>query len=105
MSAELNERQIFALAWLDRETTPGRPLYSGGGARAWKLGDEMQKAGLIDGRNKRHGAAQGAANVLSALRRRGLAENSTPGGEAFQAVEWGITVKGHKLADELERSR
>lgn len=98
---KLNERQRFALLWLDLETSPEDPLYGGRGAYAHRLGDKMQTAGLLDGTNKRHGASQGAANVLVALRRLGLARNSTPGGEAFQAVEWGITAEGARVARKL----
>lgn len=99
----LNERQRFALLWLDKRTKAGVPLYSGSGAMAHFLGSAMAAADLLDpGRgHKRNYASQGAANVLVALKRRGLATNSTPGGEAFQSVEWGITEAGHELATQL----
>ena len=95
--ADLNERQHFALAWLAERTEVGTPLYGGRGAMAHSLGDAMVKAGLLERGHKRHGASQGAANTLAALRRRRLVTNSTPGGEAFQSVEWGITEAGAAL--------
>lgn len=101
-AGDLNERQRFALTWLNARTEPGVPLYGGRGAMAHELGGAMERAGLVSGRNKRNGASQGAANALVALRRRGLAKNSTPGGEAFQAVEWGITEAGRRAAHGLE---
>jgi hypothetical protein len=102
VSAELNERQRFALLWLSNLTEPGEDLFGGRGQFAWRLGESLKAAGLLDDRGKRHGASQGAGNILSALRRRGLVANSTPGGEAFQAVEWGITKEGRELARKLE---
>jgi hypothetical protein len=97
---KLSIRAYFALLWLDDETEPGQPLYRGRGAFAHILGTRMQRAGLAEPgySGKRHGASQGAANTLVGLKRRGLATNSTPGGEAFQSVEWGITEAGHELA-------
>jgi len=103
-ASDLNERQRFALGWLNKETEPGQRLYGGAGARAHMLGSAMVEAGLLTNRNKRSGASQGAANALVALRRRGLADNSTPGGEAFQSVEWGITEAGRELDAELRRN-
>lgn len=102
--ADLNERQLFALRWLDERTEPGVELFGGRGAAAHRLGDAMVKAGLLVSLNKRHGASQGAANALVALRRRRLAVNSTPGGEAFQAVEWGITEQGRQRVRDLKET-
>lgn len=100
---ELGERGEFALRRLAEETTPETELYRSQGLFAHVLGTDMQREGLAlsgyDGR-RRNGASQGAANTLVALKRRGLARNSTPGGEAFQSVEWGITEKGvHHLRE------
>lgn len=97
---ELGERGEFALRWLAQYApAPIDSLWHNSrsdGGYAHGLGAAMQEAGLIDDRRtgKRHGYSQGAANTLVALKRRGLARNSTTGGEAFQAVRWGNTEKG-----------
>jgi hypothetical protein len=93
---ELGERGEFALRLLAEKTTPETPLYRSTGVFAFALASAMEEAGIIERgySGKRHGNSQGAANTLVALKRRGLARNSTPGGEAFQSVEWGITEKG-----------
>ena len=95
--ADLNAAQRYALRWLAERTTPETRLRHDEAASAWALGDAMKKAGLFEGRGHntyRNGTAIAASRSLSALRRRGLAENSTPGGGAFQATCWRITAAG-----------
>ncbi len=107
---ELGERGEFALRWLaDNAPLPNESLghsYRSERGYAHALGSAMVKAGVaFDGVGRRHGASQGAANTLAALKRRGFARNSTPGGEAFQSVRWGITADGLLRLEAIDRAR
>ena len=99
-TGSLNERQEFALEWISHE--PRLELGYRGGTFAFRLGSAMRREGFFEGRQlDGNREAMSAARTLSSLRVRGLVENSTPGGEAFQQVKWGITAEGSKALTDL----
>lgn len=93
----LSERAQTALEWLDEHTDPPSE-----GAEPWRvpkrnelalnLAFVLRKAGFRSPGQRDYWQVNGAANTLSALRRRGLADND--GGGAWIQARWWITDLG-----------